>query len=157
MNPSIYIETTVVSYLVSRPSRDLVTAANQQITRDWWTDRSTEFDLYVSEIVVQESKAGDPKASECRLRYLEGIPELDITAEARTLARELVARVPLPEKAALDALHIAVATVNGMDYLLTWNCAHIANAALRHAIEAICLSLGYEAPVICTPQELLEV
>jgi predicted nucleic acid-binding protein len=157
MKPRIYLETSVISYLMARPSRDLVTAANQQITREWWEDRRREFELYISQPVIQESSAGDPEAAKRRLNVLEDYSQLDVTEEAMTLAQELIKQVPLPEKAELDALHIAIATVHGMDYLLTWNCTHIANAALRHHIETICYMMGYEPPIICTPQELMEV
>ena len=153
---SVYLETSIVGYLASRPSRDLVTAANQQITRDWWDQRRQGYELYVSDFVLAECTAGDPSAVRERLVFLRDIPQLDVTDEVDLLADEFLRRLPLPEKAALDASHIAVATVHGMDYLLTWNCAHIANAALRPRIERINESLGYETPIICTPQELME-
>jgi len=143
--------------LTARPSRDLVTAANQQITKEWWEDRRRDFELYISQPVIQESNAGDPEAAKRRLNVLEDYSQLDVTEESMVLAQELIKQVPLPEKAELDALHIAIATVHGMDYLLTWNCTHIANASLRHNIETICYMMGYEPPIICTPQELMEV
>jgi len=156
MKPSVYLETRIIGYVASRPSRDLVTAANQQITHDWWEQRRQGYDLYVSDFVLVECTAGDPTAAQERLAVLSDIPELDVTQEVDILAEELLREVPLPATAALDASHIAVATVHAMDYLLTWNCAHIANAALRHRIERVCRSLGYETPRICTPQELME-
>ncbi|HUT13831.1 MAG TPA: type II toxin-antitoxin system VapC family toxin [Thermoguttaceae bacterium] len=156
MRPKVYIETTVVSYLSAWRSPELVMAAQQEATRNWWDEQRERFDLYVSEAVIVEASAGDVGAAKRRLEVVEGIPELEITDEARDLAKRLVADIPLPEKAQLDALHIALATVNAMDYLLTWNCRHIANAALRHRIEAVCDSAGYETPVICTPPELIE-
>jgi hypothetical protein len=131
-------------------------AANQETTRQWWSERKSEFELFISQIVIQEASAGDPDAAQRRLDALKEIPELDITDQARVLASTLISKVPLPEKARIDALHIAIATLNGMSYLLTWNCTHIANAVLRPQIEAICRASGYEPPVICTPQELLE-
>lgn len=157
MKPKVYLETTIVSYLAAWPSRDVVMAANQQTTRDWWARHNADSDLYTSDIVVQEARAGDPDAARRRLEILEVATELNITEESKALAARLVDQVPLPRKAQVDALHIAVATVNGMDYLLTWNCTHIANAALRHRIEAVCRASGCEPPVICTPQELLEI
>jgi hypothetical protein len=156
MKPKIYLETTIGSYLSAWPSRDLVTAAHQQITREWWQARHQEFELFISQIVMQEARGGDPDAAARRLEILEALPLLELTEEATALARELVEQVPLPEKAAVDALHIALAVVHGMDYLLTWNCTHIANATLRNKIEAVCRSKGYEPPVICTPEELAE-
>jgi len=113
------------------------------------------FDLYVSEAVIQEASAGDPAAAQRRLEAIHELPELPITDEARELAKELVDNTPLPEKARIDAVHIATATVNGMDYLLTWNCRHIANATLRNSMGEICQSAGYVMPIICTPLELI--
>jgi hypothetical protein len=158
MRPKIYIETTIPSYLAAwRPSRDLVRAAHQQITREWWQSRRSEFDLYVSQLVIQEVGSGDQVAAAERLEVLEGISVLAVSDDATDLASALVQGAPLPPKASVDALHIAIAVVNGMDYLLTWNCTHIANATLRGGIESICRSKGYEPPVICTPEELMEV
>ena len=154
MKPTVYVETTVPSYLTAWPSRDVVRAGEQQVTRDWW-ERRTEFELRVSSLVLVECGAGDSDAAALRLAALDGVPVLGQTPEAETLADALLREVPLPAKAAADALHIAVAAVNGVAYLLTWNCTHIANATLRPRIEAICRQLGYEPPVICTPMELL--
>ena len=156
MKPRIYLETSILSYLTAWRSRDLVTAAHQQITREWWDTRRMQFELYVSQIVIQESSAGDRRAAERRLDSVENIPLLDIDEHVTALAENLIKEIPLPARAEVDAVHIAVAVVNGMDYLLTWNCAHIANAALRGEIEAICRAHGYEPPVICTPEELME-
>ena len=130
-------------------------AAHQQITREWWESR-IRFHLYVSQIVIQEVGGGNPDAAKMRLKALEGIPILKLSQDARVLAQELIIRGPMPEKAALDALHIGIAVVNGMDYLLTWNCTHIANAAMRSMIDSVCRSEGYTPPVICTPEELME-
>lgn len=154
MKPKVYLETSVPSYLTARRSRDLIMAANQEITQEWWDNRE-QFDLYISGLVLQEAGSGDPIAAQKRIERLDDIPEIDITEEIEHFAEILIQKVPLPEKAKIDALHIAVATLGGMDYLLTWNCAHIANAILRPKIEAICRELGYEPPTICTPQELM--
>jgi hypothetical protein len=156
MKPRLYLETTIPSYLTAWPSRDLVRAAHQQTTREWWEQRRAEFDLFVSQIVVRECQGGDPIAAERRLEIIRDLPLLEQTAEALTLAQSLLRNVPLPAQAAVDALHIAVSAVHGMDYLLTWNCTHIANASLRFRIEAFCYEAGYEPPVICTPDELLQ-
>jgi len=156
MKPRVYIETSVISYLTSRPSRDLIVAANQQITRDWWETRRAEFELLISQLVVQEASAGDENAASDRLRAIDEIPLLELDRDALALAEVLVRNGPIPQEAVEDALHIAVATVNGLAYLLTWNFRHIANATTRHEIERICRSQGYEPPVVCTPQELLE-
>ncbi len=129
-------------------------AAHQQITREWWARRDG-FDLYSSRLVVQECQAGDgPQAAADRLAALAGIPLLAQGPEVAELAEALIRGVPLPETAAADSLHIATAAVHGMQYLLTWNCTHLANAALRPGIEAMCRAAGFEPPLICTPQEL---
>lgn len=156
MNPTVYLETSIVGYLASRPSRDLITAANQQMTHDWWNDHRMGYELYVSEVVLDECNAGDPEAARERLNFLEQVEVLDATEEAKALSRALLDRVPLPEIAAVDALHIAIADFNGLQYLVTWNCRHIANATLLDKIESVCRSEGYEPPKICTPQQLLE-
>ena len=153
MRPRIYLETTIPSYLTAWPSRDLVRAAHQQITREWWARRGA-FELYASRLVVQECQAGDPQAAADRLAALAGVPLLEQTPEAASLAEALLRGVPLPEQAASDALHIAITAVHGLDYLLTWNCTHIANVTLRPRIEAVCRAAGYEPPLICTPEEL---
>ncbi len=155
-NEAVYIETSLVSYLVARPSRDLIRAARQQLTIDWWENERAKFDLFVSDTVLQEARAGNQTEAAKRLAALAGIPLLQITNEAVLLAAELVKKHALPVKAAQDALHIAIACVNGMDYLLTWNCKHIANAQMRSKIEQTCRSAGYEPPVICTPEEMGE-
>ena len=155
MKPRVYLETTIPSYLTAWPSRDLVRAAHQQITRDWWDRRRAEFELYISQVVLRECQAGDATAPAERLKILQDLPLLEQTEEATRLAQALVDRVPLPERAAVDALHVAIAAVHGVDYLLTWNCTHIANATLRDPIESVCRENGYEPPAICTPDELL--
>jgi len=156
MDSLVYLETTVVSYLTAWRSPHLVMAANQEATRNWWDEERGKFRVCISQAVIEEASAGDPRAAQRRLEILEDLPELDITDEARALAKELLAGVPLPRQAEVDALHIAVATAHGADYLLTWNCRHIANAALRHRIETVCRSQGLEPPIICTPLELME-
>jgi predicted nucleic acid-binding protein len=155
MKPRVYLETTIPSYLTAWPSRDLVRAAHQQITRDWWDRRRAVFELYISQVVLRECRAGDATAAGERLKILQDLPLLEQTEEATRLAQALVDRVPLPERAAVDALHVAIAAVHGVDYLLTWNCTHIANATLRDPIESVCRENGYEPPAICTPDELL--
>ena len=153
MKPKVYIETSIPRYLSAWRSRDLILAANQEITKEWWDNRE-QYDLYISALVIQEAEAGDPVAAQKRLEQLDDIPELNITEEVERFAEILIQKVPLPEKVRIDALHIAVATLSGMDYLLTWNCTHIANAILRPKLEAVCREFGYEPPTICTPQEL---
>lgn len=157
MNPTVYLETTITGYLAMQPSGVLRIAANQQTTYEWWTEHRHRFSVYVSRFVVGECAVGDSVAAADRLRVLAEVPLLEVTTDAESLAAALLEEVPLPPKAATDALHIAVAAVNGVEYLLTWNCRHIANPALRPRIESVCRRMGFERPVICTPQELLEI
>ncbi|MGQ0540341.1 MAG: type II toxin-antitoxin system VapC family toxin [Blastocatellia bacterium] len=135
MRETVYIETTVVSYLTAWLSRDLIRAAHQQITQEWWNNRRSDFELYASEFVINEVSAGDSLAAEKRLSVLTDIPLLDVTHEVEYLAERLVTNKAVPTKAATDALHIAVATIHNIDYLLSWNCKHIANAEMRSAID----------------------
>ena len=154
MVTTVYVETTIPSYLPAWPSRDVVRAGEQQLTRDWWAKRAA-YDLRVSSLVLLECGAGDPIAAAQRLAVLADLPILPQSPEAEILAAALMREVPLPARAAADALHIAVAAVHGVSFLVTWNCSHIANASLRPRIEAVCRQSGYEPPVICTPRELL--
>lgn len=155
MGKRVYIETTIVSYLVSLPSRDLVIAGRQEMTREWWNERRGEFELYVSELVAREAGAGDAAASERRLALLQEAAFLDIGEEVAVLARALIEEGPLPQKAADDAIHLATAAVHGMDFLLTWNCAHLANAEMADEISDLLVRKGYRPPVICTPETLM--
>lgn len=152
----VYIETSVISYLTANPSRDIVVSACQQITRDWWEISREHFDLYVSVWVISEVGQGDPEAAKKRLDSLAGIKILAVDEEAQRLAHNLMAELSLPKNAAEDALHIAVAVVSGMDYLLTWNCRHIAHARVAHDVMRYVQSLGYPGTVLCTPQTLME-
>lgn len=151
---TIYLETSVISYLAARPSRDLIVAGHQQITGEWWETRQ-QWQLYVSALVINEAGFGDVDAAARRLALIDGIPSLAVNDAAVDLAQRLLTGAALPTKAKEDALHIAVAAVNGMDYLLTWNCAHIANASRRSLITILCEAAGFRTPVICTPEELL--
>lgn len=153
---SVYLETSVISYLTARSSRDIVVAGHQQTTRDWWQTRRVVFDLYVSELVLREARGGDTQAATERLAVLETIELLEITPDALDLANQLVLEAAIPQKAIADALHIATAVTSGINFLLTWNCKHIANATMRSKIERICRTTGYEPSIICTPEELME-
>ena len=155
MKSKIYLETTIISYLTALPSRDIVQAAHQQITREWW-ERRDRFDLFVSEAVWEEAARGDSDAAARRLAALEGMAVLAVGLEVSDLAERFLQMRLIPAKAAVDAVHIAAAVVNGMDYLLTWNCTHIANAAVRSKIENTCRDIGLHPPMICTPEELME-
>ena len=154
MRHSVYIETTIVSYLKAWPSRDLVRAAEQQLTREWWDVQRPKFDLYTAELVLIEAAAGDAEAAEERLVVLRNLPLLETTERALQVADALLASAALPETAERDALHVGVAADNGMDFLLTWNCRHLANAMLRDRIEEVCEQAGLRPPKICTPEEL---
>ena len=153
---SVYLESSVVRYLAARPSRDLVVAGNQQVTREWWETRRGECELFVSEVVVAECAAGDSTAASERGEFIADLPVLEITEEAEALADVLLAAMALPQKAALDALHIGLAAANGIDILLTWNCAHIANPFMLPQINAACLEYGVTPPTVCTPLQLIE-
>lgn len=150
---TVYIETSIVSYLTSRPSRDVVLAAHQTLTRAWWRGRSA-YELCVSQLVLDEAGAGDEFMRARRHRALHGIAVLPLTDAAVHVARELVRKGALPEKATVDAFHIGVAAAHHVSYLLTWNCKHLANARMRGTIEAVCRSEGLVPPIICTPEEL---
>ncbi|MCC6486580.1 MAG: type II toxin-antitoxin system VapC family toxin [Candidatus Hydrogenedentes bacterium] len=156
MKPRVYVETSIVSYLTARPCNDLRVAANQSTTIEWWERHRLRYDLYVSEFVIAEAGLGDGEAAAKRLSIVTSVPALEVTEEVRVLGKLLVSEGPIPVKAEIDAYHIAVAAINGMDYLLTWNCTHIANAAIRSRIEETCRRHGIEPPIICTPLELFE-
>ncbi len=155
MKPKLYLETTVPSYLTAWPSRDLVRASHQQITKEWWETRLNHFEVFVSQFVLDEAAAGDSAAADERIRAIRDFPILDIDESVETVAEKLISSLALPSKAATDAAHIAIAAVHGMHFLLTWNCAHIANAEMAVTIETVCHDLGYSCPVICTPEELM--
>jgi hypothetical protein len=155
MKPRLYVETTIPSYLTSWPSRDLIIAGHQQITREWWEKRREAFRIYISQFVVDEASAGDPVAARERMKVIQDFPLLDITPDAGVLASEILASGIIPRKAATDAAHIAIAAVHDMDFLMTWNCVHIANAIIAREVANICRRSGFESPVICTPEELL--
>ena len=155
MRAKVYIETSVVSYRTARPSRDLIIAARQKITSDRWPRIRQEFDCYVSALVVQEAQGGDVEAAAARVGVITGLPVLQISEDAERLAEFLVIDGPIHRDKIEDALHIALAACNGIDYLLTWNFAHIHNAQMEVAIRQIVEQHGYQCPVICSPDELI--
>jgi hypothetical protein len=154
--PTLYIETTIVSYLTAWPSRDLVRVAHQQLTREWWDARRVSFSLYTSQLVLDEAAAGDAMAATERLRKLAGIPLLEYREPTLALAGTLERLLHLPPQARGDALHLAVCAANGIEFLLTWNCRHLANAALAPIIEEACRAHGVMGPRVATPEQLLE-
>ena len=156
MKQKVYIETTVISYLTARVSKNSIIAGRQALTWEWWERCSPSFDLVVSELVFQEAEFGDPEAAKKRISHISEIDSLMISDEAVSLAETLVINGPIPQEYGEDALHIALCAINGIDFLLTWNCKHLANAMLRHKIETVVEAQGYQCPVICTPAELME-
>jgi hypothetical protein len=155
VKPRVYLETTIVGYLTARPLRTVLGAAHQQVTIDWWDKRRRDFDLVVSELVLREAEAGDPEAARERIAKLEGIPRLALTDDVLRLGGEFVDHALLPQKAAEDALHIAVATIHAVDFLLTWNCTHIANPQIQIRLAEYLQGKDLFLPFICTPEELL--
>jgi hypothetical protein len=155
MKPKVYVETSVIGYLTSWPSGDLIVAARQKITRDWWRDAPARYELMVSERVVVEASAGDAQAAKDRLDTIQALPRLAVTTQADNLAKALVAQGVVPAKYPEDALQVALASVNAIEYLVTWNFKHIANAELRQKIGEICAAAGYAVSIICSPEELL--
>ena len=155
VKPKVYIETSIISYLASRPSRDIIAAGHQQLTHDWWLAERDGFAACTSALVLREASAGDAAAASARLQWLQDIPLVAVTPEAEKLSERLIQQAALPEKAAADALHIAIAAYHRLDFLLTWNCKHIANAIKRPLIEHVCREYGFEPPVLCTPEELI--
>ena len=152
---SVYIETTIPSYLTSWPARNLIAAAHQAITREWWSLRRDRFHLFVSQLVITEASSGDPAAAQLRLDALAGIPLLPFTDSVEWIAGELARLGLVPSNAAADAFHVAFASVHAVDYLLTWNCRHIANAERLPAIEKFLRDNGFSVPNVCTPEELM--
>jgi hypothetical protein len=155
MKPRLYLETTIPSYLAGRLSRDLIVAGHQQITHEWWETRRENFDLYASELVLNEARSGDAELARRRLELIATVPVLPISDEILELAEDLMDTGPIPRKAAADAAHIAVATVHGCEYLLTWNCRHMANAELFRALRRVMETHGYQVPSLCTPEALM--
>jgi hypothetical protein len=155
MKPSAYLETTILSYLAARPSRNLVVAAHQSLTLEWWNRRRNRYELLISELVVEEIEKGDRLARSRRTEYAELCKVLSAGPTSLLLAERIVHARCIPKTAAADALHVAVAAIHEVDYLLTWNCSHINNATQKAAIAGVCKSFGYTCPMICTPEELM--
>jgi predicted nucleic acid-binding protein len=153
--PTLYIETSIVSYLASRPSRDPVTARNQQLTHAWWNTRRQDYALFTSPTVLEEAAAGDPVMAHARLALLANVERLPRHAEVSLLSNAIYRITSLPPHARTDALHIAFAAAFGMSHLLTWDSKHIANPALRPRLERACGLRGFDLPVLCTPKSLL--
>ncbi len=156
MKSTLYLETTIPSYLKAKHSRDIIQTARQQITSEWWDNRLNDFDIYISQIVIDEASEGDPSASAKRMEVIKDFPLLEITEEVINLADKIIKEKIIPEKAVRDALHIATSTFHEITFLLSWNCKHIANAEIIKRLQKTVAVEGFELPVICTPEELLE-
>ena len=152
--PTVYLETTIPSYLAARPSRDSIIAAHQQITRDWWRDARTYFNVHISEAVLSEIRAGDSEAVARRLAVVEGLPIVETNDDVRSLVYIFDQRLGLTGRAQSDVIHIAFAVAYAMDYLVTWNCAHIANGAVIRRLMDINSELHRRTPIVVTPEEL---
>lgn len=152
---TVYLETTVVSYLTSRSSRDIIVLAHQEMTQTWWKQRRSHFNIFVSPVVIDECSAGDPDAARRRLAAIAGLRVLAATPEVERLLAIYHRELPLPERAIRDAAHLAFAAHYQVDYLLTWNCAHIANAETRPILASLNQRLGVATPNICTPEEFM--
>lgn len=155
MSESAYIDTSILGYLTARATKNLIIAANIEITRDWWESRRNDFALYISQVVLDEVAKGDAQIAIKRLELIQNLPLLELNQDVKNLAAQFLLKSNLPPKASDDATHIAIATVYGLDYLLTWNCKHIANAQIQKKLSKISTEFGYELPIICTPYELL--
>ncbi|MBZ8182102.1 type II toxin-antitoxin system VapC family toxin [Oscillatoria salina] len=155
MSETVYIETSILGYLTARSTRNLIVAAHIELTRDWWEFHRHDFTLYISQVVLDEVARGDAEIAAKRLEMLDGIELIELNQVVKELTREFLQRSNLPAKAANDAIQIAAATVHELNYLLTWNCKHIANAQIQKKLAEICGDFGYTLPIICTPLELL--
>ena len=156
MKPRLYIETTIPSYLVARRSRDARLAADQETTLRWWDEKRGGYELFTSELVLDESASAERTMADARHKILAGIPQLDQTLTVDRLAERILARDIIPHSSAPDTTHIALAAVHAMNFLLTWNCKHIANPFHRRRVETVCSEAGFECPQICTPAALME-
>lgn len=152
----VYIETTVVSYLVARPSTDAILSVRQRVTRQFWEDYSDNFEFIVSDVVITEIRQGDEIAAQRRVDALAGLTVLELSPEAVILALELINTGAIPPHSLPDAQHIAIAVVNGIEYLTSWNYKHIVNETKRQHIDQVCRAAGYQPTILYTPIELIE-
>ena len=155
MKPNVYLETTVVSYLTARPSRDFLTMSSITQTKRWWDQCRGDSVLWVSDVVLRECARGDVDAAKRRLASLDKVAVLRSDEQSDALAEFFLRNLAMPANATDDAFHVAIAAVNRMDYLLTWNCRHIASAYVRPKLQGLCMAQGFRCPIICTPPELM--
>jgi hypothetical protein len=152
---SVYIESSVISYLTARRSKDIIIAAYQEITKDWWEQESAKYDCYVSDFVIDEISRGDYVAASERLKAVKGFKKLGLNETVHGLIAKYKEYLSIPEKSVVDLFHLAISVGNGIDYVLSWNFKHIANAHIREKLQDINEKLGLRTPVICTPEELI--
>ena len=157
MNSSLYVETTIPSYMIGEISPVIATAAHQMATRRWWHERRNGYRLFVSSAVDGEIARGDAALARQRLELLTGVPRLPVTDDVERLAETIFAHLELPDSARVDSLHLAASSHHRLDYLLTWNLRHIASGRVRLALAQLHEATGIHVPVICTPEELLEL
>ena len=153
---TLYLETSVISYYTAKPSRDIIVAAHQQITWEWWENSISQYTVLISQLVLDEMSRGDPEAIQRRLEVVKSFDLLQVTSKVCELARLYVKKFTIAPKWEADAIHLAIASVHGVDYLVTWNCSHIANARIMRELPAINESEGVPIPTICTPEEISE-
>jgi predicted nucleic acid-binding protein len=152
---TVYLETSFISYLVSRPSNVPIILGHQQTTHLWWKNRRSSFECFTSQVTIDEASAGNAQEIQKRLSVLRDIPLIDVDVDSTILTKAIIDSAILPPHAFPDAAHIAVAASHEIDYLLTWNCKHLANAQIRRRITKVCEAAGYKMPLICTPEELM--
>ena len=157
MKPKLYLETTVVSFLAARPSKDKVLAGQQESTHRWWREKRHQYEIFLSRLVWDEAAKGDKTAAGRRIKLIRPFRWLQTTAAVVKLAQALVSKKAIPPNAARDAVHIALGAVYGMEFLLTWNFTHINNPATEEQVRTVCHQYGFHCPVICTPDQLLSV
>lgn len=153
--PTAYIETTIPSYYTSWPARDVVQIARQSATRRWWDGGYSGFELFTSQEVLDEAGRGDTGRASTRLEMLAEIPVLEFNSDVEDLARSLIVVGLVPVSVASDAVHIAIASVHRVDFLVTWNFKHIVNPHIQQRLRREVALAGFVLPVLCTPEELL--
>ena len=155
MKPKVYLETTIISFLAARPSRDILTTAKQAVTHEWWANQKNESELYISEVVLGEISSGDEDAIERRLQVAKGLYSLELTESCFNIAKQLIGDI-IPESVAEDAYHVSLAIEHNIEYLLTWNMKHINKTETKYAIMELCKLNEYNCPIICSPFEMIE-
>ncbi len=150
----VYVESSVISYITAKPKRDVVVSARQALSIEWWESKRSQYEVYISELVIEEIASGDSNAAQKRLDIIKNITTLEATLEAKNLAGLLISEGAVPENSPEDALHIGLAAAQGADYLLTWNFKHINNASTRMKIVKVIESQGFACPILCSPEEL---